>query len=114
MNLVELTKKLVELQSYTGNDKIINDCLEFCVNYFSNNPRISINEVETNNVKSVLISNINTMDFDVIEVGHIDVVPVNDFKMFKPKIEDNIMYGRGTGDMKGSVAAAMKLFDYVI
>lgn len=114
MDLIELTKKLISFPSYTGNDVAMNDCLEYCINYFSNNPNIFIKRVEKNNIKSVLISNADTVDFDVLEVGHVDVVPANDISMFNPRIEGNIMYGRGTGDMKGSVAVAMKLFDYVI
>ncbi len=114
MNLIELTKKLVEFPSYNGNIDTINSCLDFCIGYFANNPNIFIRRVEKNGVRSVLFSNADVLNFDVLEVGHIDVVPVNDFKMFNPKISGDIMYGRGAGDMKGSVAAAMKLFDHVI
>ena len=114
MDLIKLIEKLVKFQSYIGNQKAINDCLEFCINYFKNKNSIYVKQVEKNNIKSVLISNVDTMDFDVLEVGHIDVVPVNDFEMFNPKVISNIMYGRGTGDMKGPVASAMKLFDYVM
>ena len=116
MELVELIKTLIKFQSYTGNIDAINSCLNFCIRYFKNLNRqnIFIKEVCYQNTRSVLISNVDTLNLDVLEVGHIDVVPVNDFKMFEPIIKDNVMYGRGTGDMKGFVASAIKLFEYVV
>lgn len=44
--------------------------------------------------------------------GHIDTVDVGDLKAwktdpFKPVLKDGILYGRGTSDMKGGVAAAV-------
>ena len=50
--------------------------------------------------------------------GHVDVVPTGDealwtYPPFEAVIEDGIMYGRGTSDMKGSVAAfAAAAVDY--
>lgn len=114
MNLIELTEKLIKFPSYTGNNEAINQCLEFCINYFRNNSKIFIKREQKNGVKSVLLSNIGTLDFDVLEVGHIDVVPATSNDMFIPKIINNIIYGRGTGDMKGFVAVAMKIFEYII
>jgi len=114
MNLIELTEKLVKFPSYTNENGAIDECLNFCINYFGNNSKIFVRREEKNGVKSVLLSNTETLNFDVLEVGHIDVVPVNSNDMFNPKIINNIMYGRGTGDMKGMVAVAMKVFEYII
>lgn len=114
MDLVELTQALIRFPSYTGNNVAINDCLNYCVNYFKNNPKVFVKKSEKNGLPSVLLSNVQTLDFDVLDVGHIDVVPVNDNKMFDPRIENNIMYGRGTSDMKASVAASMKTLEYII
>jgi succinyl-diaminopimelate desuccinylase len=47
--------------------------------------------------------------------GHLDVVPVNaaawSHDPFSPHIEDGKMYGRGTADMKGGIAAAICALD---
>jgi acetylornithine deacetylase/succinyl-diaminopimelate desuccinylase family protein len=37
--------------------------------------------------------------------GHYDVVPAADEEQFQPQIEGDILYGRGTSDMKGGIAA---------
>lgn len=113
MNLIELTEKLVKFPSYTNENAAMDKCLNFCISYFNNNSNVFIRREEKNGVKSVLLSNTNTLNFDVLEVGHIDVVPAND-DMFNPKIIGNKMYGRGTGDMKGLVAVAMKVFEYIV
>ena len=111
-DLLDLTKKLIEFPSVEGNSNAINNCLDFCIKYLSN---VYIKQVEKNGVRSILFSNTdNCLDFDVLEVGHIDVVPVKNDSMFIPKIVGDIMYARGSGDMKGSVAVAMKLFNHVV
>lgn len=53
----------------------------------------------------------------VLYLGHIDVVPVSDaeipdwkYEPFKPVIEKNLLYGRGSGDMKGGVVSHLLAF----
>ncbi len=48
----------------------------------------------------------NTFDFDILTVGHLDVVPAPK-KIFVPNIEGNKLYGRGSGDMKSQIAIAL-------
>ena len=114
MDLIELTKKLVKFQTITGNFEEINKCFSFIKEYISNKKNVFIKEKELNKVKSILFSNIETNNFDVLEVCHIDVVPVSNINMFNPTIDNNIMKGRGTQDMKAFVASAIKLFEYII
>ncbi|MDR0571916.1 MAG: M20/M25/M40 family metallo-hydrolase, partial [Rickettsiales bacterium] len=115
MNLIELIIKLVEFPSYTGNIGAIEDCLQYCVDYFKDyEKKIFTRKIKSNGMPSVLLSNCDTLDYDVLEVGHIDVVPVNSMDMFKPKIIGDIMYGRGVADMKGPVAVGMEALEHVI
>lgn len=51
--------------------------------------------------------------------GHIDVVPAGDVSSwgsdpFDPRVEDGVMYGRGTCDMKGGVAAILEVLRQLI
>lgn len=51
--------------------------------------------------------------------GHMDVVPAGDVSTwssdpFEPVVEDGVMFGRGTCDMKGGVAAILETLDRLI
>jgi len=61
----------------------------------------------------ILLSNSKGLKFDVMAVGHLDVVPADD-KMFKCRREGNRVYGRGTLDMKSFAAVALDSLEYVI
>ena len=61
----------------------------------------------------MLLSNCDDLNFDVITIGHIDVVPAKD-NMFNPRIEDNKIYGRGSLDMKASVAVCLETLLYTL
>src|SRR5579872_2683891 len=41
--------------------------------------------------------------------GHVDTVPVKSMSIppFKPQVRDGVLYGRGSSDMKGGIAAAV-------
>ena len=60
----------------------------------------------------IFLRNRDTLDFDVLVLGHIDVVPADD-NMFEPIIKNGKMYGRGTLDMKSFAAVAMNSMEYV-
>ena len=59
----------------------------------------------------VFLRNADTLDFDVIVLGHIDVVPAED-SMFEPVEKNGRMYGRGTLDMKSFAAVAINSMMY--
>ena len=65
-----------------------------------------ISEYEFNKNKSLVLSNTNDKNLDIIFCTHIDVVYAENYN-YK---EDNInIYGRGTIDMKGSVAVCLNI-----
>ncbi|MES1152830.1 MAG: M20/M25/M40 family metallo-hydrolase, partial [Dongia sp.] len=50
--------------------------------------------------------------------GHIDVVPAGPLDLwttppFAPRVENGWLYGRGSGDMKGGLVAALAAFDAI-
>jgi succinyl-diaminopimelate desuccinylase len=114
MDLIELATKLINFQSITGNEKEVMGCIDFCISYFNNIPNIFVNKVVNKNVPSVLIANCNTLELDVLDIGHIDVVPVSSESMFQPRIENGRMCARGAADMKSFVACGMQALEYVV
>ncbi|MFC1659082.1 M20 family metallopeptidase [Pseudomonadota bacterium] len=110
--LLDLITNLVKIPSKTGNLKAMHECIDYCKNFF-NKKNVFIKETIKNNQPSVLISNVDTMNFDVLQICHIDVVPA-DKNMFNPTLKDGKLYGRGTQDMKVFVATGMKLLENVL
>lgn len=112
MPILQLTKDLVQIPSQSGNIPALRECINYCKSYFKDK-NVFIKETESNNLPSVLISNTETMDFDVIQISHVDVVPAEE-RMFNPVEKDGILYGRGVIDMKSLVATSLKVLENVV
>ena len=103
--VVSLLKSLIQTRSYSGEEGAVVNLLK---QFFEDHAfdRVCIDPM--GNVTGVLEGDRPgpTYLFD----GHIDTVPVQDPETWKhdpfgAEIEDGRMYGRGTSDMKGAVAA---------
>lgn len=105
MQSLDILKKLISCQSLTPDDA---GCMEYIESilkplgfrcyYFDKN--------QTKN----LYAEIGSGPFNFCFAGHTDVVPVGDvdawtYHPFQMHIEQNKIYGRGTSDMKGGIAA---------
>jgi len=113
MDLIQTIKDLIQIRTETGNLTEINRCMEYCKNLFKNTNAL-IDICRFNNASPVLfIRNADVNDFDVIVLGHLDVVPAKD-EMFIPAIKDGKMHGRGTLDMKSFAAVAFNSMFYVL
>ena len=113
MDLINTVSDLIRFRTETGNTKEINQCLEYCKNLFAGTSA-KIDVFRKDNIAPVLfIRNHDVEDFDVVILGHLDVVPAEDH-MFEPKIEGSRMIGRGTLDMKSFAAVAFNSMFYVL
>jgi len=106
---VELLRNLVQRPSVTPEDfgcqKLIAERLEKL--------GFRIEHMPSGDVKN-LWARYGTIEPLVVLAGHTDVVPTGDesewrVPPFSAEIIDNKMYGRGTSDMKGGVAAMITL-----
>jgi len=97
----DLLIKLISYKTVFGNkkDEFI-DCFSFIKEYLSDNKNLSFKEFDFDDNISMLITNTKDNDFDILFIGHIDVVPAKE-NQFKAKVVDNKIYGRGSFDMKG-------------
>ncbi len=103
--VIDLCKKLIQAQSYSGHeDKVVGELTEF----FRQNGFDEVHVDKYGNIIGVIKG--NRPGSKVLFDGHIDTVKVEDASKwahdpFAAEITDGKMYGRGTSDMKGAVAA---------
>lgn len=103
MDVVEITQKLIQFDTVTPKGS---DCLDFIEQYLNSlgfeSTRLPFGDVDNLFAKK---------GFDahhIMYVGHVDVVPPGDdwaYAPFTGVVENNILYGRGAVDMKGSIGA---------
>lgn len=105
MDTNKLIEKLIEFESTESNYVQCVKCLEFIKDYArKSNRHIFSYDFENNKKRSILLSTKNNFDFNLLMIGHIDVVPAPS-AMFQPRIINGKIHGRGSSDMKGVVAA---------
>lgn len=113
MNLLDTIQNLIRFRTETGNLSEIDKCMTYCQKLFENSGAYT-DICRYEGVSPVLfIRNQDVEDFDVIVLGHLDVVPATD-DMFSPYIKDGKMYGRGTLDMKSFAAVGFNSMFHVL
>ena len=113
MNIIEITQDLMRFRSETGNIPQINQLLGYIKNIMTL-VGAKVDIFAPKGISPVIfIRNKNTLNFDALILGHIDVVPAED-KMFCPKIKSGKLYGRGALDMKSFASVALNSMQYVL
>lgn len=113
MDVIDLAQKLIRFRTETGNHGEIMKCLQF-VKSLPELHDAKIDIFEKDNLAPVIfIRNTESEAFDVLVLGHLDVVPAAE-EMFTPVVKDGRMYGRGTLDMKSFAAVALNSMAYVL
>jgi putative selenium metabolism hydrolase len=110
--LIKLCQDIIKIQSYSGNEGNVVKCLE------ENMKAIGFDEVIIDKYGSI-IGKIkgNLPGNKVLFDAHIDTVPVENAEGWKhdpfgAEISEDKIYGRGTSDMKGSLAAMIIAAEY--
>lgn len=113
MKVIEIAQNLMKFRTETGNAEEIKKCLEYAESLFAGLD-VKGGIYEYPGVSPVLfLSNVETDDYDVLCLGHLDVVPAAD-EMFTPYVENGRLHGRGSLDMKSFAAVAFNSLEYVI
>lgn len=97
---VELTRQLCDIESVSGNERGIADAIEAALKGFGHLELVRDGD-------AIVARTALGRDRRVVIAGHIDTVPVNN--NLPVREEDGYLVGRGTVDMKGGVAVALKL-----
>lgn len=110
INPVALTSSLISIASSDEEKKAV----EYIQNYLEDwGFEIFIDEVEPNR-PNILARLENKKDGPSLMLcGHLDTVPPAYDSQLKPKIQDDNLYGRGSADMKGGVAAMLSTLAYL-
>ncbi len=113
MKIIDVAQELIRFRSETGNEKEIKEQFD----YIKNMMLLIGTKVDIFQKKGIapviMIRNHNSLDFDALVLGHVDVVPAED-NMFKPVIKNGKLYGRGALDMKSFAAVALNSMQYVV
>ena len=112
MDLMQTVEDLIRFRTETGNEAEIAKAAQYIKDKFAGTDTL-VEIFQTTASPVVFLRNCDTLDFDVVILGHIDVVPAAD-EMFVPRTENGKMYGRGTLDMKSFAAVALNSMDYVV
>jgi succinyl-diaminopimelate desuccinylase len=97
---VELTRALVDLRSESREEKEIADCVEEVLRQA---PHLSVDRLGN----TVMARTELGRGRRVVLAGHLDTVPIND--NFPSTMQDDLIFGCGTADMKSGVALALHL-----
>ena len=90
MDLIATIEDLIKFRTETGNAAEIAKAAEYIRQKFTDTDVIA-SVFQTTASPVVFLRNTETLDFDVVVLGHIDVVPAAD-EMFNPVIKDGKMY----------------------
>lgn len=113
MDIIKTAQDLIRFRTETGNSEEIHKCLNYISDLFDSSGAL-VKVFETPGIAPVIfITNAETDEFDVLILGHIDVVPAED-KMFSPYLKDGKMFGRGTLDMKSFAVVALNSMFHVL
>ena len=111
MDLINTVKDLIRFRTETDNEAEIKKAADYIIKKFAGTDVIA--EIfQTTASPVVFLRNTDSLNFDVLVLGHIDVVPAED-SMFEPVEKNGRMYGRGTLDMKSFAAVALNSMMYV-
>ena len=111
MDLMETVKNLIRFRTETSNETEIKKAADYIVKKFADT-LVKAEIFQSTASPVVFLRNTGGVDFDVLVLGHIDVVPAAD-EMFEPLEKNGRLYGRGTLDMKSFAAVALNSMMYV-
>jgi succinyl-diaminopimelate desuccinylase len=103
-DVVELTRDICDIESVSGNEKELADAIETALRQYAH--------LEVIRDADAIIARTNLGRASrVVIAGHIDTVPVADNLpvQFLPMEREQVLWGRGTVDMKAGVAVQLKL-----
>lgn len=104
-NIIEILKELMKYKTVEGNQKEFDKLIIYIKELIPK--ELLIEEYEFKKHKCLVISNTDSKKLDLVFCTHIDVVPASNYNIEET---EELIKGRGSFDMKGSVAVCLELF----
>jgi len=99
-DVVELTRQLVDIESVSRNEQAIADAVEAVL--------VGVPHLQVTRVGHSIVARTELGRPDrVVIAGHLDTVPLN--ANLPARLEDGVLHGLGSVDMKGGVAVALRI-----
>lgn len=107
-DILSLAQKFIAIKSIPENPLGLNEILELALRQVEG---FTIEKFELDGVKSALVYNRpkRPAKFKIILNGHLDVIPGSS-RQYLPRVEGNKLFGVGSMDMKGNLAALIYAF----
>lgn len=106
--LVALTTDLIRFHSTADQPDQLVAVMDYVARYLDGIPELFIHRSESNG-KPAIVATLHQTDAPALMLnGHLDVVVARP-EQFEPEVRAGRIYGRGSQDMKGSVAVFMRL-----
>lgn len=106
--LVALTTDLMRFRSTADQPQELAAAMDYVARYLQVIPGLFVQRSEENGKPSLVATLRDTRSPALMLNGHLDVVSAEP-EQFEPRIEHNRIYGRGSQDMKGSIAVLLRL-----
>ncbi len=108
MAIKNLLLDLIEFKTTAQNPNELKAIIDYVEDYLKDT-ELYTKRYEMNSKHSLIATFKDTKNPKVFFVGHLDVVDAKD-ELFEPRVEGNIIKGRGAIDMKGPSAVLIELF----
>lgn len=105
--ILEVLKVLLSFKTIKGENEEFKKLFKYVKDYLK---ELVIKEYDFDGKKGLVVANNEELEQDIVFCTHVDVVEANSYSYSE---DDTNIYGRGTIDMKGSVAVCLVLMKYL-
>jgi len=105
---IKTIEDLIKIRSVSDKPEKLQEIIDYVKNFFFDTKEVKVKVLEKDGKFSIIAYFKEDLHPKVVLSAHLDVVDGPDY-LFKPKIEGNIMYGRGVCDVKSSAVLMMHL-----
>lgn len=108
---VRFLKALIRVPSVSADVNEVNRAVDFTTRYAKSRGLRCAVETGSEGRRIAWVANVDGKRPDVLLSAHLDVVPAQSPALFKPRVADGCLFGRGASDCKEHVALSLHLME---